>query len=270
MAAAAEPIVFVVSDSAGETGESVVRAVSIQFSPLPITIHRVSFVRSEADIDQVIREARDSQGLIVYTLVLSRLHDHMARQVECHGVPAVDVLEPLLLQLEHAFQRKARRQPGILHRMDEDYFKKMEAVEFAVNYDDGRDPTGVLKADIVLIGVSRTSKTPLSMYLAHRMFKVANVPLVPELKPPKELFLIDPRKVIGLTLQPEKLIKVRKGRLQSLGLEDSAAYASDHRIHMEVEHAESIMKQLNCDVIDVTDKAVEETATIILERFLME
>jgi regulator of PEP synthase PpsR (kinase-PPPase family) len=136
-----------------------------------------------------------------------------------------------------------------------------------VKYDDGRDATGVLLADIVLVGVSRTSKTPLSMYLAHRMLKVANVPLVPELQPPEQLFSVSSDKVIGLVIDPEKLNMIRKERLKSLGLADNALYAQIERIKKELEHAQKIMSRVGCKVIDVSNKAVEETAGVILNLF---
>ena len=148
--------------------------------------------------------------------------------------------------------------------MDEDYFRKIEAIEFAVKYDDGRDPRGILKADIVLVGVSRTSKTPLSQYLAHRRFKVANVPLVPEVDPPEELFEIDPKKCFGLVISPSVLNSIRKERLITLGLKDDANYARIERIKHELEHFESIVSKIGCTVIDVSNRAVEETANLIL------
>ena len=154
-------------------------------------------------------------------------------------------------------------EPGIMHKLDEEYFKKVEAIEFAVKYDDGRDPRGVLKADLVLIGVSRTSKTPLSQYLAHRRIKVANVPIVPEVDPPEELLSIDPAKCIGLKISPEKLIGIRTERLRTLGLSDSANYAKLERIKEELAYFEKVIDRIGCPVIDVTNKAVEETANII-------
>ena len=132
--------------------------------------------------------------------------------------------------------------------MDEDYFKKVEAIEFAVKYDDGRDPRGILKADIVLIGVSRTSKTPLSQYLAHKRLKVANVPLVPEVDPPEELLRIPPEKCFGLKISPEKLNDIRRERLKSLGLNDNASYANIERIHEELNFFEKVIRNwLSCD-----------------------
>jgi regulator of PEP synthase PpsR (kinase-PPPase family) len=163
--------------------------------------------------------------------------------------------------------RQARHEPGLIHQLDEDYFKKVEAVEFAVKYDDGKDSRGILKADIILLGVSRTSKTPLSMYLAHMRYKVANVPLVPELKPPEELFTIPSHKIIGLRISTMKLNEIRKERLKALGLPDSANYASVDRIEQESDYAHNLMIRLGCTVIDVSNKAVEETASIIQDLF---
>jgi len=152
----------------------------------------------------------------------------------------------------------------LIYRLDEEYFRKIEAVEFAVKYDDGRDPKGIKRADIVLIGVSRTSKTPLSQYLALKRYKVANVPLVPESIPPEELFDIPKEKCFGLLISPEKLIDIRMERLRSLGLKPEAAYAQMDRINRELEYARNLYERIGCQVIDVTNKAVEETANLIL------
>jgi [pyruvate, water dikinase]-phosphate phosphotransferase / [pyruvate, water dikinase] kinase len=141
----------------------------------------------------------------------------------------------------------------------------VEAIEFAVKYDDARDMSGILKADIVLVGVSRTSKTPLAMYLAHKKFKVANVPLVPELKPPDELMRVPKHKMVGLIIKPDKLNEIRVERLKALGLASTATYAKAERIELELAYAEGMMNRLGCPVIDVSNKAVEETASLIEE-----
>ena len=158
-----------------------------------------------------------------------------------------------------------KREPGIIRRMNEEYFRRIEAIEFAVKYDDGKDPRGVLKADLVLVGISRTSKTPLSMYLANRNIKVANIPLVPEIPIPKEVYEINPKKIIGLTNTPEKLNEIRQSRLKALGLSSSANYAKFDRILEELDYAEKVMKKIGCPVINVSDKAIEETASDILD-----
>lgn len=171
-----------------------------------------------------------------------------------------------MAEIEKIFGYPPLREPGLIRRLDENYFKKVEAIEFAVKYDDGKDPRGARKADICLVGISRTSKTPLSMYLANKFYKVANIPLVPEVGVPKEVFEKDVDRVIGLICRPEKLITIREERLKSLGLSSGARYANFDRIREELEYSKKIMEEIGCIVIDVTDKAIEETAEIILEH----
>lgn len=163
------------------------------------------------------------------------------------------------------FDKGATSSKTVHPALDEEYFRRVEAVEFAVTYDDGRDTKGILQADIVLIGVSRTSKTPLSMYLAHKKYKVANVPLIPEMKPPEELFTVKPHKLFGLTIDPQYLHVIRRERLKYLGLGEEANYASEARICKELDYAAQIMSSLGCVIIDVSNKAVEETAAIIMD-----
>jgi len=259
--------VYVVSDSAGDTGELAVRAAAAQFHPLSVTIRRASFIQTREGIDAIVAAAKADNSIVLYTLVIPFLRDYMVEQTRLTELAAIDLLGPLIDNLEKMFGRESRHVPGLNHALDADYFRKVEAVEFAVRYDDARDVTGILKADIILVGVSRTSKTPLSMVLAHKTFKVANVPLVPELVPPKELYLISPSKVVGLTINPDSLNAIRKERLKALGLPDTAPYATDERIRKELEHAKTVMDKIGCVVIDVSNKAVEETASLILERF---
>lgn len=260
-------VVYVVSDSAGDTGELAVRAAAAQFHPLPVQIRRAAFIQSAESINAVLAAAAEDEGIVLYTLVIPGLRDHMIAEAARRNVAAIDLLGSLIDRLEARFGRESRHQPGLNHVLDADYFRKVEAVEFAVRYDDARDVTGIHKADIVLVGVSRTSKTPLSMVLAHKTFKVANVPLVPELAPPKELFAVPPHKVVGLTINTDALNAIRKERLKALGLPDTASYATAERIRIELKHAHEVMSRIGCVVIDVSNKAVEETASLILERF---
>jgi len=260
-------VVYVVSDSAGDTGELAVRAAAAQFHPLPVQIRRAAFIQSAESINAVLAAAAEDEGIVLYTLVIPGLRDYMIAEAARRKVAAIDLLGSLIDRLEARFGRESRHEPGLNHVLDADYFRKVEAVEFAVRYDDARDVTGIHKADIVLIGVSRTSKTPLSMVLAHKMFKVANVPLVPELVPPKELFAVPPHKVVGLTINTDALNAIRKERLKALGLPDTASYATAERIGIELKHAHEVMSRIGCVVIDVSNKAVEETASLILERF---
>lgn len=257
--------IYAVSDSLGETAEQVAKAVTRQFDIADFDIKRVSYVNDKEAIDNLIDKASNENSFIVFTLVVEELRDYLAEKAAEYNIGAVDIMTPVLLPLVKQLGVSPKQEPGLLRKLDEKYFKKVEAVEFAVKYDDGKDTRGVLLADIVLVGVSRTSKTPLSMYLAHKNVKVANIPLVPEVSLPEELKLISPKKIIGLTLNVEQLNRIRKERLKAMGLRDTANYANMERIFEELDYSEKIMKELKCKVIDTTDKAVEETASIILD-----
>lgn len=259
------PTVFVVSDSIGETAEFVARAAASQYNSGRVRIRRFSYVNSPDYIADIVHQAAEAGAIIAYTLVLPELREALEAEVRVHGVPAVDIMGPMLDALGKVMENSPKLKPGLLHKLDEEYFRKMEAVEFAVKYDDGKEPRGILQADVVIIGVSRTSKTPLCMYLAHKKVKAANVPLVPEVEPPQELFQLPPRKVIGLTISPQQLNEIRTQRLKTLGLKSGAEYASMERIIKELDYAESIMRRIGCPIIDVTNRAVEETASIVLE-----
>ena len=167
---------------------------------------------------------------------------------------------------EEIIKRSPATNPGALRKLDEHYFRRIDAIEFAVRYDDGKDPRGVARADITIIGVSRTSKTPLSMYLANKHYKVCNIPLVPESPVPKELFEIEPKRVIGLTNSPDKLNKIRKERLKSMGLPTESTYSDLGRILDELDYAEKVMKKIGCPIINVSDRAIEETAEVIIRH----
>lgn len=259
-------VVYVVSDSVGETAEFVVKAVATQFNGGQVDIRRNSYVEDEEDIEDVIILAKKNmKSLIAYTIVVPALKDYLDKRAAEEDIYAVDLLNPLMNAFEQKFNKEPNHRPGMMRKLDDDYFRKIEAIEFAVKYDDGRDPRGILRADIVLVGVSRTSKTPLSMYLAHKRFKVANVPIVPEVKPPEELFLVPRGKCVGLIISPDKLNEIRKERLKALGLGARANYASFERILEELDYAEKIMKRVGCPVINVSNKAVEETASLILD-----
>lgn len=259
------PIVYVVSDSVGETAEFVVRAAASQFDGGHVEIRRVSYVDDKDAIVEVVTAARENQCMIVFTLVLPNLRAFLLEEAAQQGVRVVDIMGPMMDAFHEVYQIEPQLRPGLVHQLDDDYFRRVEAIEFAVKYDDGRDPRGILRADVVLVGVSRTSKTPLSMYLAHKRLKVANVPLVPEVEPPDELYQVSPKKVIGLTISPDELNLIRTERLKALGLQEQANYAAFDRILLELEYAEKIHKKLGCAVINVSNKAVEETASIIMD-----
>ncbi|HZG60552.1 MAG TPA: pyruvate, water dikinase regulatory protein [Anoxybacillus sp.] len=256
--------VYVVSDSGGETAELVVKAAASQFNSPSIQMKRVPYVEDKTTLAEVVALAKMNQGIIAFTLVVPEMRQFLMEEAAREGVEVYDIIGPLIGKMENLFGLTPRNEPGPVRVLDEDYFKKIEAIEFAVKYDDGRDPRGILRADIVLIGVSRTSKTPLSQYLAHKRFKVANVPIVPEVEPPEELFKVSPTKCFGLKISPEKLNQIRRERLKALGLDDKAIYANIDRIKEELDYFDQVVQQIGCDVIDVTNKAVEETANVIM------
>lgn len=256
--------VFVVSDSVGETAEFVTRAVITQFNGGYIEIKRHSKVRDAEDIEAVIRMAKQGHSIIAYTIVIPSLKAYLDKRATEEGIIAVDLLNPLMEAFKQKFQKQPKNKPKLLRQLDDEYFRKIEAIEFAVKYDDGRNPRGLFRADIVLVGVSRTSKTPLSMYLANKGYKVANVPLVPEVSPPEELFMVPRSKCVGLIITPDKLNRIREERIKNLGLNSGAKYASLERILEELDYAEKIMKRIGCQVINVSNKAIEETADYIL------
>jgi regulator of PEP synthase PpsR (kinase-PPPase family) len=258
-------VVYVISDSVGETAEFVVKAVATQFNGGQVEIRRSSYVDDFEDIEDVIALAKKGNSIVAYTLVIPSLKEYLDQRANEEGILAVDLLSPLMNAFVTKFNKEPNHRPGLMRKLDEEYFRKIEAIEFAVKYDDGRDPRGIKMADIVIMGVSRTSKTPLSMYLAHQGFRVANVPLVPEVPPPDELYEVPRKNCIGLVISPDKLNGIRIERLKALGLASRANYASFERILEELEYAEKIMKRVGCPVIDVSNKAVEETAGLILD-----
>lgn len=260
-----KPYVFILSDSVGETAELVIKAGLSQFNNGDFTIQRIPYVDDKSTIDESLQIIKEKNGMVGFTLVDPILRDYLNNKAKEMKIEAIDIMGPMLRAMEREFKIAPRLEPGLVHKLDEDYFKRIEAIEFAVKYDDGRDPRGISRADIVLVGVSRTSKTPLSQYLAHKRIKVANVPLVPEVDPPRELFDIDPKKCIGLRISAEKLNDIRKERLKALGLGDHASYATMQRIQEELTFFNKIVDKIGCEVIDVSNKAVEETANIILK-----
>jgi regulator of PEP synthase PpsR (kinase-PPPase family) len=231
-----------------------------------VKVRRISHVRSKNQVYEALDEVLAAKGLVVYTIVnreLARLvHD------ECNslGLPSIDLITPLLMRIAEFFGRSPRETPGLLHGVDEEYFRRIEAVEFTVKHDDGQETAHLPKADIVLVGVSRSSKTPLSIYLAHRGWRVANVPLVKGIDPPKELFAVDPKRVVGLVIDPQRLLELRVTRLKHLGMDSRAAYADYAEIEDELKHARAFFRRQPWVVIDVTGKAVEETANEVLVK----
>lgn len=257
--------IFVVSDSLGETAEVVARAAASQFAHGRIRIHRIPHADSPEAVRSAIRQASGDHSILLYTIISPELRRLMVQEAKRAGIPTVDLLGPVLTLIQRVTGLEPRLQAGLLHRLDQEYFQRVEAMEFAVRYDDGRDPRGFRLADVVLLGVSRTSKTPVCMVLANHRIKAANLPLVPEVELPREIFEVPRSKLIGLTINPEQLQEIRRERLRAIGLDPSAPYGDMERILRELEHAEQVFRRLGCRVVDVSNRAVEETASRVMQ-----
>ncbi|QDP39933.1 pyruvate, water dikinase regulatory protein [Radiobacillus deserti] len=257
-------IIYVCSDAVGETAEAVARATMRQFSNETIQIRRYGHVESEDQIHSLMDQVQKTGGIMAYTLVQPELREKMKQEAIDRNIKAVDVMGPLMQAYVDTYNSEPKQLPGLRHELDEDYFRRIEAIEFAVKYDDGRDARGFLKAQVVLVGVSRTSKTPISIFLGHKGIKVANLPILPDVKPPQELYEAKNPFIIGLTMDLDNLLQIRKERLKAIGLPDDAKYASEDQVRKELEQSKKIMEELNCPIINVSNKSIEETAGIIM------
>ena len=208
--------------------------------------------------------------MILYTMIDEELLQLIQAFCQESDLYSVDVLSSTIDEIERRSGIKASREPGALHHLNKNYFKRIKAMEFAVKYDDGKDPRGFLEADVVLLGVSRTSKTPLSLFLANKNLKVANLPLVPQAHIPKQLWEVDPKKIVGLTNDPDVLNSIRKERMRAYGLNPDTAYSDIDKIRAELEFANELYQKLGCEVINVASLSIEETASMIMNALKLE
>ncbi len=258
-----------VSDSTGETLEMIAKAALAQFDNPDVVRHFWPMVRSRQHLDRIVPSLAASPGLVLFTLVnpetRARLEEH-CRQL---GLPAVPVLDAVTAALEVQLGEEAHGKPGRQHLMDEAYFRRVEAIHYTIAHDDGIGSEDWEEADIVLAGVSRSSKTPTSIYLANRGYKVANIPLVLESPPPPALFGLRRPLVVGLTTAPERLVQVRRNRLLSLNEGTETSYVDGERVRDEVQFARRMFADNGWPVIDVTRRSIEETAAAVI-RLLQE
>jgi regulator of PEP synthase PpsR (kinase-PPPase family) len=259
--------ILLVSDGTGETAAQMTKAALVQFSEAEgVYFTRYKNVRNEAQIEAICEDASSSRDLLIYTIVSPQLRAFLQAHARDKGIPCVDLLGPLLLGLGSYFGYQPRAIAGLLHDINEDYFKRIEAMEYTIAHDDGRDLTELEKADLVILGISRTSKTPLSMYLSHQGWRVCNIPLILGFEPPKELLAIDQRRIIGLTIDPENLATIRRNRLERLGQDRGGEYADPDKVNEEIEYANELFKKnRRWPVFNVTGKALEETASEIIK-----
>lgn len=252
------------SDSTGETLEMVAKAALAQFEDADIIRHFWPMVRSKQHLDRIVPDLAANPGLVLFTLVnpetRQRLEDH-CRQL---SLPAVPALDAVTAALEDQLGQEAHGRPGRQHLMDDAYFKRVDAIHYTIAHDDGVGWENWEEADIVLAGVSRSSKTPTSIYLANRGFKVANIPLVVESPPPPKLFELRKPLVVGLTTAPERLVQIRRNRLLTLNEQSQTAYIDNERVKSEVAFARRMFADNGWPVIDVTRRSIEETAAAII------
>ncbi|MBC7456939.1 MAG: kinase/pyrophosphorylase [Bdellovibrionaceae bacterium] len=260
-----EKTIYILSDGTGETAATMVRAALVQYNAQEVNIIRCKNLRSEENILKMIDECFEKRGMIAYTFAGLAMRKKIAEVCAEKSIPSTDLLGPLIGSLDEFFGVPSASRVGALRQTDDSYFKRIEAIEYTVRHDDGKTSAELDKADIVLVGISRTSKTPLSIFLSHKGWKVANIPLVMGSPLPEELFKIDQRKVIGLIIDIHSLQKIRKNRLEKFGQDSGGEYASLSQIMQEIEYAENLYKQnRRWPVFNVTERALEETASEIV------
>lgn len=263
-----EPAIFIVSGGAGASGEQLVHTVLAQFPGRHVRVKTLGNVRSAEQLEPVVQEAHAERGIIVHTLVNPSLRQALRRHARKEGVPAIDLVHDLQAWLVKALGQPAKGEPGLYRQLNRAYFERVGAIEFALAHDDGRNPEGWPKADIVLTGVSRTGKSPLSMYLSVLGWKVANVPIVPALPLPAQFGALDPRRVIGLTIAADRLLSLRQQRFRDIAQMAHTDYVNLARIDEELAVAKRMFKQHGFAVIDVTDKPIETTADHVIRLIL--
>ncbi len=257
--------IAILSDATGDTADKVVRAALRQFEDHGAAVEVFARVRDEKEIEDVVERAAEQGALLVHTMVNPAHREHLQHLCDEAEIDHVDLIGPLIGKLAHYLDSRPRAEPGGLYKVNDEYFMRIEAVEFAVKNDDGQHPRNLHRADLVLVGISRTSKTPLSTYLAQRGHRVANVPIVMGIEPPAELFQVDQRKIYALDIRPEALFRIRQARLQQLGMPADTAYGMRDHIDKEIAFARQIFEaNAHWPVLDVTDRAIEETAAILL------
>jgi len=261
--------IYLVSDSTGETLDRIFLALHAQFSNFKYKSHLCSFTRTENQIIKILQVCKKNKdSIILYTIVDTRLAQFLRTKSKAENIPCFGVLGELILQFSKLLHQKASRKPSGQHVLDADYYKRIEAIQFTMSHDDGKVTNDIEKSDIVLLGISRTSKTPTSIYLANRGYKTCNIPIVNKNSIPIELIKNSKTScVVGLTAEPSRISDVRKNRMNFMNEKKSVSYTNVEKIKSELEMAKNIFKQYNWPIIDVTRKSVEETAASVIKIY---
>ncbi|MDP6688434.1 MAG: pyruvate, water dikinase regulatory protein [Alphaproteobacteria bacterium] len=253
-----------VSDATGDTLLSLATAALAQFEGVEPDRHMWPMVRSEFDMEPVIASIEKNPGLVMFTLVDHHLQDMLREECRRLQVPCVAVMNPIIGALENFLGAESRELPGRQHIMDADYFERIDAIHFSLSHDDGQRVEGFNRADVILVGISRTSKTPTCMYLANRGLKAANIPLVPGMSLPDNLMRLDDVLIVGLTAAPERLVEIRRNRLKYLHQDEDTEYVDIQAVNEEVINARRLFNAQGWPRIDVTRRSIEETAAAII------
>jgi len=256
--------IYVISDGTGKTAEGVVRAALTQFDEPAVEITRFGGVLKPRQLIDIVAEAKETRGVIVHTLVSEKMRTLILAEGRASHVPTIDLMGPMLARLSELLAARPRSVPGLFSTFDPGYLQRIEAIDYTVRHDDGQNIDDLDRAEIVLVGVSRTSKTPLSIYLGYRGWKVANVPLVMGIDPPMQLLKLPRKRVVGLVIKPERLAQLRQARVEHMGV-GSLGYADLDYIRQEMAYANEIFEQRSdWPLVDVTTKPIEETAAEVV------
>ncbi len=261
-------VIYLVGEGTGETINKIARAALVQFNRERFEVKSFFMVKDKQYLSRITKYAVEDRALIAFSVVEPSLRNFLIEEAQRIGLTAIDVIGDFIMHLSIFLGEKPMSIPGRQHILDEDYFRRIDAINFAVKHDDGKYPQGMKVADIVLVGLSRTGKTPLATYLANQGWKVANIPIHPDMDSPHELLEIDKRKVFGLIISVESLVKLREARLEHLGLMPYAKYADPIQVEEEIEWCNKFFKQHpRWRIIDVSNKAIEEVSACIIRAY---
>lgn len=256
--------ILIVSGGAGASGEQLVHTTLAQFPDRHVQVSTLGNIRFESQIEQAVQRAQQQDAILVHTLVDANLRAALLRQAAGQGVTAIDLMGPLLDLLSQRLGQAPAEQPGLYRKLNKAYFDRVAAIEYTIAHDDGQKPENWWQAEILLLGVSRSGKTPLCLYLSVLGWKAANLPLVPGLELPEELFQVDRRRVLGLLIEPGQLLAFRQQRQQRLGVSGPSSYTDPEKLYAEVEFARQVYRRGGFATLDVTDKPIESTADEII------
>ena len=260
-------VVYVISDATGATARRVVEAALAQFEGADVLVEQIPGVDSAKEVRHLVKQAAKRGCMIVHTLAMPELRRAMLTEGRRRHVMTIDLMGPLVDRLRDTLELSPLAKPGLLAQLDESYFERIGAIDFTVRHDDGRNPDELQQAQLVLVGVSRTSKTPISVFLAYRGWRVANVPIIADIEPPASLSKVDGRRIVCLTIEPERLVTLRRVRAARMTRGVTLDYSSVNQVNRDLDWAELLMRRERWAKVDVTNKSIEEAAAEIIALY---